>query len=55
MTVTEGNTRAQVLYERCGFVAFGVEPLAIAVGTTFVAKSHMWCDLRKPGGRTIGT
>jgi ribosomal protein S18 acetylase RimI-like enzyme len=54
LTVSEGNTRAQALYERCGFVTFGVEPLAIAVGTTFVAKVHMWCDLRRPGARAVG-
>ncbi len=48
LTVTEGNKQAQALYERCGFVAFGVEPLAVAVGTTFVAKTHMWRDLRTP-------
>lgn len=46
LTVTEGNAAAQALYERCGFVAFGVEPLAVAVDATFVAKTHMWRDLR---------
>ena len=46
LTVSDGNMQAQALYERCGFVVFGVEPLAIAVGATFVAKIHMWCDLR---------
>jgi ribosomal protein S18 acetylase RimI-like enzyme len=48
LTVTEGNRPAQALYERCGFVVFGVEPLAVAVGATFVAKTHMWRDLRTP-------
>jgi ribosomal protein S18 acetylase RimI-like enzyme len=46
LTVTQGNAPAQGLYERCGFVPFGVEPYAIAVGTQFVSKVHMWCDLR---------
>ena len=46
LTVSEGNRQAQALYERCGFVVFGVEPLAIAAGTAFVAKIHMWRDLR---------
>jgi ribosomal protein S18 acetylase RimI-like enzyme len=45
LTVTQGNDAAQGLYERCGFVPFGIEPLAIAVGHDFVAKVHMWCNL----------
>lgn len=45
LTVTQGNDAAQGLYERCGFVPFGIEPLAIAVGDEFVAKVHMWCNL----------
>jgi ribosomal protein S18 acetylase RimI-like enzyme len=46
LTVTSGNDAAQGLYERCGFVPFGVEPLAIAVGQDYVSKVHMWCNLR---------
>jgi ribosomal protein S18 acetylase RimI-like enzyme len=46
LTVTEGNSTAQALYERCGFEVFGVEPLAIAVDGALLAKVHMWCDLR---------
>jgi RimJ/RimL family protein N-acetyltransferase len=45
LTVTDGNTAAQALYERCGFIRFGLEPLAVAVGAQFVSKVHMWCDL----------
>jgi len=46
LTVTQGNDTAQGLYERCGFVPFGIEPFAIAVGLEFVSKVHMWCNLR---------
>lgn len=46
LTVTQGNAAAQGLYERCGFVPFGVEPLAMALDDGFVSKVHMWCDLR---------
>lgn len=42
LTVTEGNHTAQALYERHGFVTFGLEPMAVAVGECFVAKIHMW-------------
>lgn len=48
LTVTEGNAAAQRLYQRFGFVPFGLEPLAVAVGERHVAKLHMWCDLQKP-------
>jgi ribosomal protein S18 acetylase RimI-like enzyme len=46
LTVTEGNRAAQDLYEQCGFAVFGVEPYAVAVGSGYVSKVHMWCDLR---------
>jgi RimJ/RimL family protein N-acetyltransferase len=42
LTVSEGNSTAQALYERCGFTTFGVEPMAVAVEDGFVAKVHMW-------------
>lgn len=46
LTVTEGNTRAQALYQRMGFVAYGVEPMAVAVGAGFANKIHMACRLQ---------
>ncbi len=49
LTVTHGNDAAQALYERCGFLPFGIEPLAVAVGPAFVSKVHMWCDLEGAG------
>ncbi len=42
LTVSEGNGEAQRLYAACGFVPFGVEPFAVAVGPDFVSKVHMW-------------
>jgi ribosomal protein S18 acetylase RimI-like enzyme len=45
LAVTDINAAAQALYQRCGFVPFGVEPFAVAVGSRFVSKIHMWCDL----------
>ena len=41
LTVTQGNASAVALYTRCGFVAWGVEPDAVAVGGGFVSKVHM--------------
>jgi len=45
LMVTHGNRAAQDLYERCGFVQYGLEPLAVRVRDGFVSKVHMWCDL----------
>lgn len=45
LTVTQGNDAALRIYEKRGFVEFGLEPLAVAVGTAFVTKVHMWCPL----------
>jgi len=42
LTVTEDNTPAVALYKNCGFIPFGVEPLAVAVRTAYVSKLHMW-------------
>ena len=50
LTVTRGNRAAQALYEGSGFVPFGTEPFAVAVGSEFVSKVHMWCDIGLPRG-----
>jgi len=42
LTVTESNAPAVSLYESCGFLRFGSEPLAVAVGSKYVTKLHMW-------------
>ena len=47
LTVTGGNAAAQALYERCGFVPFGVEPLAVVASCGLAPKVHMWRDLKK--------
>jgi ribosomal protein S18 acetylase RimI-like enzyme len=41
LTVTEGNSRAMQLYERCGFRSFGVEPCAVCVDGRYFSKNHM--------------
>ncbi len=47
LTVTEGNGPAEALYESCGFVRFGVEPLAVAVGSQYLSKLHLWRSVRE--------
>ena len=46
LTVTEGNAKAQGLYERCGFRSFGVEPHAIKVDGRTYGKNHMYLLLQ---------
>ena len=45
LTVTAGNEAAFKLYQRCGFVQFGLEPLAVRVGEDYFDKIHMWREL----------
>lgn len=45
LTVTTGNSAAQSLYQQFGFVAFGTEPMAVAVAGAYVSKVHMWCSV----------
>ncbi len=49
LTVTEGNEPAIRLYRRAGFVAFGVEPLAILTPTGYKGKVGMALDLQRDG------
>jgi RimJ/RimL family protein N-acetyltransferase len=46
LTVTEGNPKAQAIYERCGFAVWGVMPQAVKVDGRLYAKVHMVCQLR---------
>ena len=50
LTVTHGNRSAEALYKKYGFVQFGLEPLAVAIGNEFVSKVHMWCKIEAPRG-----
>lgn len=46
LTVSSHNAAAKRLYERHGFVEFGVEPYAVAHGSGFISKCHMWRKVR---------
>ncbi|TFY88034.1 GNAT family N-acetyltransferase [Pseudomonas nabeulensis] len=48
LTVTAGNDAAFALYQRCGFIQYGLEPLAVRVGVEYFDKIHMWRELRDP-------
>ncbi|CAI8909986.1 MULTISPECIES: GNAT family N-acetyltransferase [Pseudomonas] len=45
LTVTAGNDAALNLYQRCGFIQFGLEPMAVRVGEDYFDKIHMWREL----------
>ncbi|MFL6964912.1 GNAT family N-acetyltransferase [Pseudomonas alvandae] len=45
LTVTAGNEPAIKLYQRCGFVLYGLEPMAIRVADEYLDKVHMWLEL----------
>jgi ribosomal protein S18 acetylase RimI-like enzyme len=45
LTVTAGNDAAFQLYQRCGFIQYGLEPLAVRVGEDYFDKIHMWREL----------
>ena len=45
LTHSLGNAAAAALYAACGFVAFGVEPMAIREGSRYIDKVHMQCML----------
>lgn len=45
LTVTAGNDAALSVYQRCGFVQFGLEPQAVCVGEDYLDKIHMWREV----------
>ncbi|MGH8384193.1 MAG: GNAT family N-acetyltransferase [Pseudomonas sp.] len=45
LTVTAGNDAALNLYQRCGFIQFGLEPMAVRVGEEYFDKVHMWREI----------
>ncbi|PMZ90389.1 MULTISPECIES: GNAT family N-acetyltransferase [unclassified Pseudomonas] len=45
LTVTVGNDAAFNLYQRCGFIQFGLEPMAVRVGEDYFDKIHMWREI----------
>lgn len=45
LTVTAGNDAAFNLYKRCGFIPFGLEPMAVRVGEEYFDKIHMWREI----------
>lgn len=45
LTVTAGNAAAFALYQRCGFIQYGLEPLAVRVGEAYFDKLHLWRPL----------
>ncbi|MFI8396473.1 GNAT family N-acetyltransferase [Pseudomonas sp. NPDC078863] len=45
LTVTAGNDAAFNLYQRCGFIQYGLEPLAMRVGEEYYDKIHMWREI----------
>ena len=47
LTVTAGNDAAFALYQRCGFIQYGLEPLAVRVGEDYFDKIHMWRELTR--------
>ncbi|EZI28864.1 GNAT family N-acetyltransferase [Pseudomonas extremaustralis] len=47
LTVTAGNAAAFALYRRCGFIQFGLEPLAVRVGVEYFDKLHLWRELQE--------
>ncbi|WP_288099901.1 GNAT family N-acetyltransferase [Pseudomonas sp.] len=46
LTVTAGNDAAFNLYRRCGFIQFGLEPMAVRVGEEYFDKIHMWREIQ---------
>lgn len=50
LAVTVGNDAAKRLYQRAGFISYGVEPRYIRVGAAYYDIEWMYCHLRDRAG-----
>lgn len=48
LEASAGNAAALSLYQRCGFVAWGTEPMAVRSGDVTIDEVHLWLPLVPP-------